>query len=162
MTGIRELSECILSIWRSVFSSIFKDSTSICIEHSRYAVINKNLIKHFIISLKYFLTVKIGSYNLSVCIISPAYFDLGRLGCASCSSSTLIDSFISFFTFSDVVSFILPLSFFFKAFFGFFWLLEKAHSQLSSSCWVLYHLSLHQSHFTQSHRNEWSLRQRNH
>ena len=56
-------------------------------------MINKNLIKHFVIPLKCFLTVKIGSYNLSVCIISPAYFDLGRLGCASCSSSTLIDSF---------------------------------------------------------------------
>ena len=116
-------------------------------------MINKNLIKNLIIPFKCLLMIKIGSYNLtvciikiatcrchtspsiqwnddaSICIISPAYFDLGRLGCASCSSSILIDSFISFLTFSEAVSFILSLSFFFNAFFVFFWPLERAHPQ---------------------------------
>ena len=105
-------------------------------------MVNKNLIKNLIIPFKCLLTVKIGSTTFpsassiatcrchtspsiqwnddaSICIISPAYFDLGRLGCASCSSSILIDSFISFLTFSEAVSFILSLSFFFNAFFVF-------------------------------------------
>ena len=36
----------------------------------RNAMINKNLIKNLIIPFKCLLTVKIGSYNLSICIIN--------------------------------------------------------------------------------------------
>lgn len=69
MTGIGKLGKGVVIIKGVDFSFVFKDGTSIRIEHRRDAVIHKDLIKDVIVAFQGLLTIEIGADDFTGGII---------------------------------------------------------------------------------------------
>ena len=69
MTGIGKLGKGVVIIKGVDFSFVFKDGTSIRIEHRRDAVIGQDLIKDVIVAFQGLLTIEIGDDDFTGGII---------------------------------------------------------------------------------------------
>ena len=69
MTSIGKLSKGVLVIEGVVFSFVFKNGTSVGIEHSRNAVIKEDLIEDIVVAFEGLLIIEIGTNDFAGGII---------------------------------------------------------------------------------------------